>query len=197
MTPTSKLDHNNNNNNNESKVSSYVGWLDNATDNNKNDGDKKDETDVVYADGLKYNLHKNWYQFKCNCPVDITSQQQQQQESISVNLPDALMECHRSTTSTNTSSSTSYSVKDVVLAYLVSKSGGNMQDLYYDESKETKTEIDYLAECICVLYSHMINGNTSSSSCLGTLKDIVDKNGAFEKMCVNGLETSCQDFLST
>ena len=133
----------------------YVGKLD------KTDLVSED-SDVVYADGLKFNLKQGWYEFRCDCSVSSTE-----------TLPDALAKCDAS------------QLQDLIKSYLLNSQGGNLQASVGgipSDAKEIKL-LDEFACAISALYKRMINGE----EVLTIVQEMASMQGPYG----NGFNTPC------
>jgi hypothetical protein len=125
----------------------YIGWLD-GFDRSQLGSHTKDlasasESTVTYADGLRYNFEEGWYEFRCNCVVDVH---------------DALS--HPTTSRTLADWLGSYTLPQhpivyapIIRAYMVASSGGNLSSFAHSE------QLDPLVHAIVTLYARMIAGD--------------------------------------
>ena len=155
-----------------SKNGCYRGWLDGSlrssggcttttTTTTIQGGDNEPTEDVTYGDGMRYNLKDRWYEFKCTCQVQLSS-------GRSIALCDALGSI------TTTQQPADYF--DVIVAYLTSKDGGDMLDLY--ENDATKPSFLSLTRAVATLYARMVAGD----GMLELLKEMESKAGVYGNM---------------
>lgn len=151
----------------------YIGWLDSAVRTKTFDLEKADRS-VTYADGLRHNIVEGWYEFKCSCMVDSPS------EGVNVPLTDVLGNLvTKEFLQPN-------EVEDVVIAYLVSKEGGDMNDLR--KNPATSNDFKAMSCAVATLYARMLVGD----QLLDLLKEMEDKCGVYESL---GLGTPCQSLV--
>lgn len=144
----------------DSKRGVYVGMLD------KTDIVTED-SEVVYADGLRFNLHRRWYEFRCDCSVSRTE-----------TLPEALSKCGTS------------QLESLINSYLLNSQGGNLQAYVGGLPSDAKeiTLLDEFACAISVLYKRMMNGEAA----LTLVQEITSKQGLY----ANGFNTPCNKLLT-
>lgn len=153
-------------NNPESTI--YKGWLDPPeTAGESSPSTPSDENTITYADGLRYNLVEGWYEFKCDCMIQLLS------ETKPVSLPKTLQ--HLVETSQQPSA-----FEGVVAAYLTAQSGGNMGDIFQNPS--TLPQFRHISKAVAVLYARMVAGD----GVLSLLKEMYEKTRIYEQ---NGFDT--------
>ena len=147
----------------------YTGWLDTVVDDS---AESADET-VSYADGLRYNLRKGWYEFRCS--MKLTSSVRRE-----VTLPEEL--------SRFTEPRQPSAYQRIVKNYLLHPQGGNLQSLFDDADEEDSlfksTTLDAFVSAVSVIYARMINGDNM----VQLLVEMLQHDHAYS----SGLETSCQ-----
>eukprot|EP00814_Leptocylindrus_danicus_P021938 CAMPEP_0116004320 /NCGR_PEP_ID=MMETSP0321-20121206/536_1 /TAXON_ID=163516 /ORGANISM="Leptocylindrus danicus var. danicus, Strain B650" /LENGTH=1060 /DNA_ID=CAMNT_0003472607 /DNA_START=5790 /DNA_END=8973 /DNA_ORIENTATION=- len=157
----------------------YRGWLDGSS---RSSGCTKTKTtlgegesqDVVYADGMRYNLDEGWYEFKCTCQVQLSLLSPSSGRRTCITLCDALGEMATARQPAD--------YVDVIVAYLTSKDGGDMQDLY--DNAATKSSFLTLARAVATLYARMVAGDKM----LSLLNEMESKSGVYGNM---GFLESC------
>ena len=115
----------------------FRGWLDGATPTRDDEADA-DGGVVEYADGLKHNLEKGWYEFKC--PIQITA------KSTATPLPVLLHSCLGKQPA---------DCVDAVRAYLAAPDGGNLGAIMTNGNPM----VDELVDSIAVLYARLLSGD--------------------------------------
>lgn len=134
----------------------YKGWLDGATP-------KVDELDLsenseLYADGMSYNLKYGWYDFKCTCEIKLGSK--------SILLSEALRDFDGPKQPSE--------VVEVIESYLISKDGGNLQDL-----RDNYMDIfSSFVSSIATMYARMVAGD----NLFALLSEINSKSGVYSKV---------------
>ncbi|KAL7548684.1 hypothetical protein ACHAWF_011958 [Thalassiosira exigua] len=143
----------------------YVGWLDvDAPDDLPDDA-------VAYADGLRYNLGKRWYEFRCDCPA--------RWKSRAMELPKALSQFD------GIRQPRAY--RDLVRSYLLHPRGGNLEDSLdgdgeEDESRRARS-LDAFVSAVSTLYARLVGGDGIAT----LLKEMSAK----EHVYAEGFATSC------
>lgn len=153
LTPHKNLTNNNGNPN------VYRGWLPHTN---------ADGATVSYADGLSYNFHEGWYEFKCACSVWDPEIHQNR------NLADWLAALRQSGGGIHQPCT----YVSVVRAYLVSPEGGNQAEVAHAPAFEE------LCQAIATLYARMVAGD----DLYGMLEEMQDKKGPYTQ----GWSTSCR-----
>mmetsp|Transcript_23709 Transcript_23709/g.50740 ORF Transcript_23709/g.50740 Transcript_23709/m.50740 type:complete len:1105 (-) Transcript_23709:47-3361(-) len=165
----------------------YVGWLDVNRDDNDTDDDwppsNSPSDTVTYADGLRYNLAKGWYEFRCDCPVTWRTPSSSSNElnrlQIETTLPEAL--------SKFAPARQPCAYEEVVRLYLLHPQGGNLQVLL--EGKNEKDEMmrakkfDVFVGSVSTLYARMVGGD----SIIFLLQEMMEKQHVY----TDGFATSC------
>jgi hypothetical protein len=123
----------------------YTGWLQ-GTSRHAIVRDASAATVVEYADGLRYDLEKGWYEFRRACFVqDDDDNNNTAKERI---LSDWLAELTASTTCRQPPA-----YVPAIRAYLLSEEGGNLQSI------RNLPELNVLANGIATLYARMVAGD--------------------------------------
>jgi len=133
----------------------YKGWLDSTTEAGTDD--------VVYADGLRYNLSEGWYEFRGHCKVG--GQSSSENASISALLGKA----------SRGDGSQPIVFLDAIKAYLREKDGGNMADC-------NTLDFENFAISTATLYARMLSDNL-----LSILKEIASNKDIY----THGFATKC------
>ena len=156
------------------KDSKYVGWLDSSkfcADLTSNTTTLDYETSITYADGLRYHLEEGWYEFKCDCMVQMDT------NSEPLLLPKMLRYFAEYT------NQEPCGFEDIIRAYLTSETGGNMKDLY--ENPSTSARFENVVKAVAHVYARMVSGD----KVLDILNEMEAGFGIYK---TNGLNTPCE-----
>jgi hypothetical protein len=141
----------------------YVGRLDmNSKEYGTTNGQLPDEASdstVTYADGLSYNLSQGWYEFRCDCLVELNALPSRVNEAVQVSrkiaLPDAF------TWFDGPKQPCAY--EKIVKAYLLHPQGGNLQSILEGDNEVEESSrmrmFDTFASAVCTLYARMVSGD--------------------------------------
>lgn len=155
LTPHKNLESNNNNGN----PNVFRGWFPQKA---------PDGATVSYADGLRYNFHEGWYEFKCACSVWDPDTNQNR------NLADWLVAMQQMGGGMHQPAA----YVPVVRAYLVSPEGGDQREVAHIPAFEE------LCQAMATLYARMVAGD----SLYVMLQEMQKQMGPY----ADGFSTSCR-----
>eukprot|EP00804_Cyclotella_cryptica_P002553 CCRYP_010393-RA/>CCRYP_010393-RA protein AED:0.07 eAED:0.07 QI:58/0.6/0.66/1/1/1/6/1554/1100 len=156
----------------------YVGWLDGHEGGiGVVDMENAANEIVTYADGLRYNLSVQWYEFKCTCSVEWNSSSSFAKREVP--LPEAFSMLGRGRQPS--------AYKDVIRSYLLHPQGGDLRTILQGESAHEEAQRNVILEtfvcAISTLYARMASGDSS----LQILKEMQERQHVYS----NGFSTSC------
>jgi len=134
----------------------FRGWLDKTTrEGGYNNGDGSNDSceNIMYADGLSYNLKRGWYEFRCDLKIEMPNQ------SIK-SLSEALACC--------ASPQQPCYYGEVIGSYLRHPNGGDLSIIANNSA--TMEAFSTLVKSIATLYARMVAGD----GMLNILKEMVD-----------------------
>ena len=179
-----------NNNNKTPKDTVYRGWLQGTSRSSVDsligslslsssiqNGD--DKQTIEYADGLRYNIHEGWYEFRCACQIEIPGTEEGP-KPVSEWLADRTVAVSMQQQQPSPPRS---AYIPAIRAYLTAETGGNLGSLTDTLHHHPHKNVDALATAIASLYVRMVAGED--------LRDMLQEMKHSQGLFGAGMETDC------